>query len=107
MLVKGYHINHKAKYHRLFPNEISINIGMFNENGNGCTYEFHVKWNHICKELIATMVICDDAYKAFTEMPEFFKALSDFNKKYISPNEMEELLKNLGYNDLTCYECEV
>lgn len=75
-----------------------IMIGFYYEN-DGTEGEFEIEFNNIGIELHAYQ----DSWEALSKMPELIKLMADIDRDCLNPdiNEFAEVLKGLGYKDIT------
>lgn len=75
-----------------------IMIGFYYQN-NGPSGEFTIEWNKFGIEL----KVFDDAWEAFSKMPELMKLMAEINKSGKKPSieEFTIMLKEIGYKDVT------
>lgn len=80
-----------------FDNE-HIMIGFYYEN-DGTEGEFRIEWNRCGIELKAY----NDAWEALSKMPELIELLGKIDREEKEPTvkEVVEMLKELGYKDIT------
>lgn len=93
--IKGYYLSYKSFYNR--NDEYNdINIGMYDESDDSCLYEFCIDFD----TTFPRISIYSDAIQCVKDFSELFE---NFNME-MSRDGVEQLLKNLGYKDLTNYE---
>lgn len=75
-----------------------IQIGMYYESG-GCDGEFKIVWDNIGIQLRAY----DDSWEVLSKMPELIDLMGRIQIEESKPTieEFAEMLKNIGFKDLT------
>lgn len=105
MMVKGfYHAAESwhAKTTLPYGNIVDeVMIGMYDEFGQGCEYEFMVAWERLFASQVPILSVYGEAWQGFIVN---HKELIDFlymNDNSLTPKELIEFLKGKGYKDLT------
>ena len=103
-MIRGFFIHSESWYADNVKLEKNITeeimLGLYNEGGAGTGGEMTVIWIDAGKEKpFAQLGIPDDAFHLFNEFEDLFKALT--YKKGIQKEDFIELLKTLGFVDLT------
>jgi hypothetical protein len=85
-----------------------INIGFYCPDG-GTSGEFSIRWYVLGDEKPPSACIeCfEDAFHALYECKDLLKILADKDGENIQPEQLKELLDNLGFKDLTSYKEEI
>lgn len=99
--IKAFIIPYEAWYKDTVLGEPHIYIGMYYENG-GTDGEFMIVWDDIGIQLRAY----DDSWKVLSYMPELIDLIGKIQIEKSKPtiNEFAEMLKGIGFKDITEYE---
>jgi hypothetical protein len=106
----SYVISHEAHYKSVIKGrEINVQREALTENGHhdGVHWEFHFQWHDFGDHGDAVQVkLFDDAWQAFTEVPELFAALSARHTGpegtvSMPPAAVAALLDEHGFTDIT------
>lgn len=73
-------------------------------NGGGSGGEFSVHWSKLGGERVPRLMVYDDAWAALAAMPDLLACMAQVDNRNITPAQFIEILKTLGFNDLTKYE---
>lgn len=103
-MIRGFFIHNESWYANRVPLEKGvtdeITLGLYNEGGAGTAGEMSVSWIDIGDvKPYAKLEIPDDFFHLLNQFSDVFKALAD--KGRIQPEGFKELLKDLGFTDLT------
>jgi hypothetical protein len=107
--VKGFYQLSKAWYgevnlkHSKYDDEIMI--GLYHEEG-GTSGEFSMKWFELSGRSVPKLGAFSDSWKILSEMPELISKLSELDSLNPSPDDFADMLRGLGFKDLTQYEDE-
>ncbi len=93
--IKAFIIPYEAWYKNVISGNPRIYIGLYYEAG-GCDGEFGIVWDGIGIRLMAY----SDAWETLRKMPEL-RAKIDREKSKPAVPESVELLKRIGFRDLT------
>ena len=77
-----------------------INLGFYAYEG-GTTGELEINWRMLGGELTPQLTAFNDSWRALNECSDLIQAMADKDGERISPLEMCELLKSLGFEDIT------
>lgn len=98
--IKGFHWYSRAWYFRLERDLVdSFSIGLYYPSG-GCRLEFMIEFKQL-STISARICVFDDAFQAFGEFSELFDALKNRQTAGMLPDQLYQLLVELGYSDLT------
>lgn len=100
---KGFYHVSKAYYSDILKNrdyDDEITIGYYHPDG-GTTGEFNLRWENLGGEECCRLIAWDDSWHALSEMPELISFLADMDGECVSPDEICESLKEMGFTDLT------
>ena len=80
--------------------ENSILIGIYDENGEGTRGEFLIEWGSFGGVSLRAF---SDSWEALANMPELIELLSKISQEGKEPDmkEFAEMLKGIGYKDIT------
>lgn len=103
-MIRGFFIHSESWYADNVKLEENVTeeimLGLYNEGGAGTRGEMTVSWIDAGDvKPFARLAISDDAFHLFDEFKDLFKALT--YKKGIQKEDFIELLKTLGFVDLT------
>lgn len=98
--IKAFNVPYRSWYKDAVVGEPHIYIGLYYENG-GCDGEFRIVWDNIGIQLRAY----DDSWKVLAQMPELIELLGKIQIEESKPTikEFSELLKSIGFKDITEY----
>lgn len=108
-MVKGFYHTGSSWYgksvlsHNVFDD---IMIGMYDDQGQGCEYEFVIEWEYIIKQPTPRLGVYGEAWKGLFN---YHQDLLDFLSKQgndLKPEELIRFLENVGYKNLTKYTQE-
>jgi hypothetical protein len=71
------------------------------EDDKDSSYEFRIDFHQIGDSPVAKLNIFEDSWRAFTDIPDFFKALSSLDQQAPSIDDIEKVLKKLKFKDVT------
>lgn len=106
--IKGFHQLSRAWYGKLSgafqgerPGTVDvIMVGFYHPQG-GTTGEFAVRWFPVGSSLTPHLEVFDDAWHALANMPELISAMAEIDGQNIAPDKFSDLLKSLGFTDMT------
>ena len=95
--INGFYVCNEAYYAEHIKEMVpEIMIGRYAFE-NGCAFEFCLEFGSTAPRIM----VFNDAWRAFSEMTEFFSLFASLHGKNISQNEVVAELIKLGYTDLT------
>lgn len=96
--IKAFIIPYEAWYKNVISGNPRIYIGLYYEAG-GCDGEFGIVWDGIGIRLMAY----SDAWETLRKMPELIELMAKIDREKSKPAvpEFAELLKRIGFRDLT------
>ena len=80
-----------------------IDVGEYDKDG-GCEFEFLIEWEELRGQTVPKIDAYCDSWAAFARYPELFAKLAENHGNPVSPDEMEGILRDLGFEDMTKYE---
>ena len=97
----GFSVAHKATFaHRVAKPEITV--GHLADDGT-CDFEFTFVWEPSLQGPEPELKLSRNAWIAFERYPELFRRLAEMGGPPTSPDDMEDVLKELGFEDMTPY----
>ncbi len=99
--IKAFFIPYEAWYKNVISGKPHIYIGFYYKYG-GTDGEFKISWEDVGMQLQAF----DDSWEVLSKMPELIELMAEINRKKSEPtvNEFAEMLKGIGFKDITEYE---
>jgi hypothetical protein len=79
-------------------------IGMYDNEGQGTTGEFAVRWMTIGGEPTARLEVFDDSWDALLRFGDMLQAMATIDGQRVSPRAFADMLRSLGITDLTARE---
>jgi len=105
--IKGFYQTSKAWYGeanlRTAKYDDEIMIGFYHKDG-GTSGEFVIKWSELSGKSVPRLGVYSDAWKVLAQMPELISKLSELDSTDPTPDDFANMLRLLGFKDLTQYE---
>lgn len=101
-LALGYSATRETWHHRhsTFPGDVNVlMVGLYGQTGGGCRWEFAIDEEDAGGRCLRVKIY-DEAWAAFTEVPEFFAALAELGRGAMT-EDVVPVLDRLGFRDMT------
>jgi hypothetical protein len=104
-MIRGFYHFSEAWYADANRNKDCVDevmIGFYGPNGDqGTAGEFSVRWTELGSEITPQLQAYDDSWYALAQFSDLIEAMGEIDGKDVSPKTFCELLKSLGFKDLT------
>lgn len=97
---RTFYASHLAWYGKQLYDQAEI---MFGIDGGEYHGEMAMRWHDI-KGWVPRLEVFDDAWATLAQLPDVVAALAERDNENVTPEEFMDILKELGFEDVTTYE---